>query len=341
MATITQRPNGRYQASIMVNGRRHRKDFLDKFEAESWISSKAQGKTPKQGIVLAPISENSTPNTWLELYTIVYNRVWKGSKGEKSAKLNAKSVLEYFKPNNPYRQLTIEGIDAFISHLEGIGNGDGTINRKLAALSKMLRFAHARGWIEKMPMIERKTEPMNRLRWLSDAEEADLLSRFEAMGAIDLANLCLFLVDTGARVGEALKLEWRDIDTANKIVRFWDTKNGQARSIPLTTRVLDMIQEVDVLGLGGKGPFSEVKQTTFNHKWVVVRNAMGLGKDDQFVPHALRHTCASRLVQRGVPILTVKEWLGHKSLTITLRYAHLAPKQLFDAVKVLEPNHDK
>jgi integrase len=324
----------------MVNGRRHRKDFLDKYEAESWLKDKAREKTPKQGLVLAPISENTTPNTWLELYTIVYNRVWKGSKGEKSAKLNAKSVLDYFKPNNAYRHLSIEGIDAFTSHLEGIGNGDGTINRKLAALSKMLRFAHARGWIEKMPLIERKQEPLNRIRWLSDDEESSLLARFDNSGSPELADLCLFLVDTGARVGEALKLEWRDVDFQHKLVRFWDTKNGQARSIPITNRVAEMLIKREGL-YPSHGPFRTVKQTTFNHKWVIVRRAMGLGKDDQFVPHALRHTCASRLVQRGVPILTVKEWLGHKSLAITLRYAHLAPKQLFDAVKVLEPNHDK
>lgn len=342
MATITSRPNGRFQASVMVNGRRIRKDFLDKYEAESWIKDQEARKIPKNNqIPSITVPDTSSPNTWLELYSVVYNRVWKGSKGEKSVKVNCKAVLDHFGLNNPYRHITTDSIDAFIATMQGKGNGDGTINRKLAAISKMLRFAHARGWIEKLPIIERKQEPLNRLRWLSDAEEAELLQRFTDMGSHDLSTLCLFLVDTGARVGEALKLEWRDIDSQHKLVRFWDTKNGQARSIPVTTRVMDMLNEIEVLGLGGKGPFSEIKQTTFNHKWVVVRRAMGLDKDDQFVPHALRHTCASRLVQRGVPILTVKEWLGHKSLAITLRYAHLAPQQLLEAVKVLENNPNK
>ncbi len=337
MATITSRPNGRLQASVMVNGKRLRKDFVNKISAESWIISQEANNLHKEtGIPFITVPDNAAPVTWLELYTVVYNRVWKGSKGEASVKVNAKAVLDHFGMDTPYRDVTTDSIDGFISTLQHKGNGDGTINRKLAAISKMLRFAHSRGWIEKLPVIERKQEPLNRLRWLSDAEEAEVYQRFSDMGFHDLANLCTFLADTGARVGEALKLEWRDIDVQHKLVRFWDTKNGQARSIPVTTRVMDVLTETDALGLGGSGPFSQIKQTTFNHKWVAVRKAMGLEHDDQFVPHSLRHTCASRLVQRGVPILTVKEWLGHKSLAITLRYAHLAPQQLFDAVKVLE-----
>ena len=56
------------------------------------------------------------------------------------------------------------------------------------------------------------------------------------------------------------------------------------------------------------------------------------------VMHALRHTFCSRLVQRGVPILTVKELAGHKTMDITLRYAHLAPHNLVNAIAALEPN---
>ena len=64
---------------------------------------------------------------------------------------------------------------------------------------------------------------------------------------------------------------------------------------------------------------------------------MEWANDKEAVPHALRHTFCSRLVQRGVPILTVKELAGHLSLETTLRYAHLAPHNLVDAVNLLEP----
>jgi integrase len=192
--------------------------------------------------------------------------------------------------------------------------------------------------MDKAPHIEKKREPQNRLRWLDKVEERALLDKCQYLGKESFGDFCVFLLDSGARVSEALKLEWRDIDFTRNLVSFWDTKNGQPRSIPMTSRVKTIFQTLnESLGFQTSGgPFKGMNQAYVNHTWSFIRAHMGLASDKQFVPHALRHTCASRLVQRGVPILTVKEWLGHKSLAVTLRYAHLAPKQLFDAVKVLE-----
>jgi integrase len=63
---------------------------------------------------------------------------------------------------------------------------------------------------------------------------------------------------------------------------------------------------------------------------------MGLLDDPQFVPHILRHTCASRLMQAGVPMPEVQKWLGHSSISETMRYSHLAPDSIFNAVLALE-----
>jgi site-specific recombinase XerD len=66
-----------------------------------------------------------------------------------------------------------------------------------------------------------------------------------------------------------------------------------------------------------------------------MREHLGLENDSQFVIHSLRHTFASRLVQRGVELQVVAKLLGHRSILTTMRYAHLAPQNLADAVKVL------
>jgi integrase len=67
---------------------------------------------------------------------------------------------------------------------------------------------------------------------------------------------------------------------------------------------------------------------------------MGLKDDKQFVPHALRHTCASRLAQGGMTIQKIQRWLGHKSLTQTMRYAHLTPADLVEGAGLLERSLD-
>ena len=90
----------------------------------------------------------------------------------------------------------------------------------------------------------------------------------------------------------------------------------------------------------GDRPFGEISYWGFRHRWERVKTHMGQAADVQFVPHCLRHTCASRLVQRGVSIPVVQAWLGHKTIQMTMRYAHLAPKNLMDAASVLEEDQE-
>jgi site-specific recombinase XerD len=82
-------------------------------------------------------------------------------------------------------------------------------------------------------------------------------------------------------------------------------------------------------------PFSITKYQA-DKCWVWVRKQMGLEGDSDYVIHACRHTCASRLVNGGVDLYVVKEWLGHSTIKITERYAHLDPSKLVQAVEVLE-----
>ena len=77
-------------------------------------------------------------------------------------------------------------------------------------------------------------------------------------------------------------------------------------------------------------------QVAFRAIWNDAKYEVGLGTDTQVVPHILRHTCASRLVRGGIDIRRVQMWLGHQTLQMTMRYAHLATNDLDSCVKVLE-----
>ena len=68
----------------------------------------------------------------------------------------------------------------------------------------------------------------------------------------------------------------------------------------------------------------------------ILRAHLGHSNDREFIPHMLRHTCASRLVSRGVPLPKVMQWMGHKCIQTTLRYSHLVPNDLDEAAAILE-----
>jgi hypothetical protein len=105
----------------------------------------------------------------------------------------------------------------------------------------------------------------------------------------------------------------------------------------MTERVKEVIKlPPNTEGRRPKGPFTKLSQAQYRAIWNEAKAEVGLGADEQVVPHILRHTCASRLVQGGIDIRRVQMWLGHQTLSMTMRYAHLATNDLDGCVVVLE-----
>ncbi len=91
-----------------------------------------------------------------------------------------------------------------------------------------------------------------------------------------------------------------------------------------------------IMAIGGHGLlFPEGSNAWLRRTWAIIRYHMGMDKDEQFVPHMLRHTCATRLSQAGVTMPIIKEWMGHTTITTTARHAHFNPKDLHNAAKLL------
>jgi len=225
-------------------------------------------------------------------------------------------------------------LDSLIGTLRQRGNSNATINRKMAALSKLLRKAHKMGDIHSLPEFRRQKERAGRIRFLERDEEARLFAAVRSRSE-DAYRLSVFLVDSGCRLGEALGLIWNDIQEHR--VSFWITKSGRSRTIPMTERVKEVIKlPPDTEGRRPKGPFTKLTQAQYRAIWNEAKTEVGLGADEQVVPHILRHTCASRLVQGGIDIRRVQMWLGHQTLSMTMRYAHLATNDLDGCVVVLE-----
>ena len=148
--------------------------------------------------------------------------------------------------------------------------------------------------------------------------------------------IAITALNTGMRKGEILSLSWDRVDLKHGFILLDKTKNGDRREIPVneTLRVtlLGLTRRLDIPHVffdqnTGK-PYKNVKRS--------FRTSLRRAKIQDFHFHDLRHTFASHLVMAGVDITTVKELLGHKTLTMNLRYAHLAPAHKKNAVSILD-----
>lgn len=260
---------------------------------------------------------------------------WRGQKSSDTAKINGEIVLDHFGRTRRLDTIDADAIDAFVSRLIAKGNSDSTINRKLASLSTILRTAVDRGKLDKLPKMPRRKESKGRIRFLTEAEEADALRIFRQWDKLDHVDAFEVLIDTGLRFGELLRIDGkRDIDHKRHALHVWDTKGDLPRTVPLTTRAYGVIQRRSITHKGILFPYH---RHWMRDGWDRMKDVLGLMDDDQFVIHALRHTFASRLVQRGSAIQVVQQLLGHSDIKMTMRYAHLSPANLHSAIALLEP----
>ena len=333
---VSQRGSS-YQATVNFKGQRYRNSFKTKLEAQTW---ELQTKTvlTEGGTIIQSNSESntssSTPRTLRYLFELTYSRYWKGTKGEKTATVNAIKCISTLGEHLLPAAVTQERLDDMIFMFEAEGISDSTINRRLSALSKMLTVAQDRGLIASKPKIERKREPENRIRFLSVDEEESMVRYVTHIGQADVAELLLVAINTGLRMGEIRRLTARDLGEG--LITVWESKSGKPRSVPLISKV-KAILEARAVDLNPTDKlFEGMSKDKVRHYWDLGRRHLGLTYDTQFVPHAMRHTFCSRLVQRGVDIVSISKLAGHSSIQMTMRYAHLAPDNLRSAINVLE-----
>ena len=267
----------------------------------------------------------------------VYDGRWKNNKdGEKSYR-NAEIVMELI-GDIQISRIDEDVVSDLVTKLEATGIKPGTVNRYLAALKTTLRH-NKQPWDH----INLKKEPQGRIRVLSDEEETTAVNLFrntvhKSRRAYfsDVGDLAEVLVDTGCRLSEILKITYQDINFGTNLLTSWKNKGERPRSLPMTSRARGILLERKNRGL--TKPFAlNIDQA--ERAWTWVRKMMGLEGDTEFLIHALRHTCASRLVNKGVDLYVVKEWLGHSSIQVTEKYAHLNPDKLVNAAEKLEKNN--
>jgi integrase len=221
-----------------------------------------------------------------------------------------------------------------------------TINNILTCLRRMLAIARKRGLIVAVPEVEWLKAPRGDFDFL-DFEEAERLVK-AADG--EWRTMILLGLRTGMRQGEMLALRWQDVDlVAGRIVvkqnyvrgEIGTPKSGKPREIPLSDDLRAALKshrhlrgEYVFCNMDGK---LLTKGECKHPLWTACKRA-GLRLIGW---HVLRHTFASHLVMRGAPLKAVQELLGHSTIQMTMRYAHLGPEIVRDAVRLLDQPIEK
>jgi integrase len=211
-----------------------------------------------------------------------------------------------------------------------------TVNRELTVLKRMFSIALREGWILRHPFTGSDTlisssDETKRTRVLSREEEELLLDACDENRS-KLRPIIIMALDTGMRRGEILSLRWRDVDFENKRVNIqaMNTKTLRSRSVPISPRLLD---ELNALTCRGQAQRVFGITDTVKRSWATAKRVAGIA-DLRF--HDLRHTCATRLVQGGLPIAEVSRILGHTSVVTTFRYANVDDSTFDRMLAILE-----
>jgi len=230
-----------------------------------------------------------------------------------------------------------------------------TVNRYLATLSHMFTMA-VKEWrlLERNPVrdISKKKEARGRVRFLSDAEREALLSACADSEWPAFYVLVLMAITTGARRSELINLKWGDVDlrvrdpvvdpkTGEQQVGIGraevrETKNGESRMLPLVGKALEAVRTLKLQGSarsewvfpqpsGFPGPYEH-----FDGVWYDALKAAGI---EDFRFHDLRHSTASMLAAQGCSLLEIADVLGHRTLAMVKRYAHLTQSHKVSAIE--------
>lgn len=202
---------------------------------------------------------------------------------------------------------------------------NASVNRHLAALSAVFTLAVKEWmWLDDTPMrkVTKLTEPRGRVRFLSDDERKELLTACRDSHEPLLYPLVVVALSTGARQGELLSIRWSDVDFQRGLIRLENTKNNERRSVPLTGHAHDLVKDmasVRRIDTDLVFPFKGGKQGV-RVPW---EKSRAEAKIKDFTFHDLRHTAASYLAMNGATLAEIAEVLGHKTLAMVKRYAHL------------------
>ncbi len=201
-------------------------------------------------------------------------------------------------------------------------------NRYLTALGHVFTIA-VKQWelLETNPVhrIQKLKEPRGRVRFLSDDERNALLKTCKESDNPFLHMIVVLALSTGARKGELLTLKWQDVSLERRMVTLHETKNGERRALPIQGYAYQLLAaHATVRRFDCEYVFQSAKKKQPIDIRTAWENAVKNAELEDFRFHDLRHSAASYLAMNGASLAEIAEVLGHKTLQMVKRYAHLS-----------------
>lgn len=296
------------------------------------------------------LAEKEKGITFNEIWTQFYRPQAESNKSAKSWKREESLYRIWISPaigECPFASVSAPDLEKIKSNMAEKNLSPRSIQYALATVRQVYNVAKKQDIFKgdnpvkkiKMPKMDNR-----RTRFLSENEAEQLLEILKDKHTL-LYIIALVSLYGGLRAGEIINLEWKDLNFAESMILIRDSKNGLSRHAFMTKQVKKELRELrKQIDPSQKPVFSategkKINEVSRSFNEAIIELGLNVGIDDRrqkVVFHTLRHTFASWLVQRGTPLYTVAKLMGHSTLAMTERYAHLAPDNLKAAMAVLE-----
>ena len=334
--------NGKFQVDYRDDaGKRKRKNFDNKADAERFDAQAKVAHREGYSVEELVAGPRGSGKTVGELFDEVFEAEWKFQASSSNTAAKIKFFKAVLGANKPIKTLKMEDVDRFVSILRKGEHpllkkelSNGTLNRYASVFIKAMKYAEQREWVTTHLRIKKFKENNSNSRIISSEEEDAIIKTALHFGYVDVADGVAVSIDTGLRAGELKRLTSKNIQMVQgePYLKFFRTKAQNHSLVPLTERAFKVLKSRKEFALQNKGFLFPQRTNWYRQGYEKVLDHLEL---EGINWHMLRHTCCSRLVMAGMDLMGVKEWMGHKSITMTQRYAHLAPNYLSKGAQLL------
>lgn len=319
MASIVKRGPYQWRARVRRKGYPDTTaTFNSREDAEAW--ARAAESDMDRGVYVSMREAERT--TLREAFERYLHEITPGKKGARGEKQRIQQWLRH--PLADRSLASIRGVDLATYRDERLKKvSASTVRNELVPLSHLYTVARKdwgmEGLINPVGNIRRPQLPRGRDRRLAPGEERALLDH----ASYPVREAIILAIETAMRAGEIRSLRWEHVDMHSRIAVLVDTKNGDQRRVPLSTRVIETLRSMPRALTGQVFPWPSSSAMSHGFRLVVAHAGI-----ENLRFHDLRHEATSRLFERGLGIAEVSAITGHKTMAMLSRYTHLRAEDL-------------